>query len=1661
MKLSWKHIGVDDATEDPGKWVVEVIKGAREFYSGESKEPTREDLVKYLAEEIADESGGEPAEYLQEAEKLYNQFVEFKLSWKHVDESEYIVNNIHELRMKAKPGQVWKSNRQDYPYIVCVTIPGRGDVCGAFAKNKSEIQQIQAHPEAYATGLSLFTENYPMTLITDGLETLSWKTVNQARETDRIPSSAIKYSWKNVSSPLYDVTAYSTDRKTGKKNGPTRTERVNVTTNGLFNGNYSSLWVAKNEKDVKTIYESWWNDLNEESKDVVVVTSVVRVLAEEEDPNHRDEHAYDVKGPYKGKQKRADMNIIINDPQTEDAILQTILNNVFPPDGESMSGNPDLGLHAGDTDEFEIVNDKADDLERSHSGPSEEAKYNMRKDLSQENHDTETTKSKETKHKGHEGKKDKKESSLFSYHKSPTVVFSIIKNERGGYVLEDGATLPKGFQYRFGKQMMHPVTQVVGIQGRLKTSPPTWTPQMFAVRAAMKVIAADYNRFKQFILMHLHGGKDIDAYYKIDRAKDASEVIQILRTSFGDEEAYYVLGRYIDLTSGVDTMAITPSAAKAASILVWDEKKKEITNVFNDNEFTITHLASQLVEEELGGGPWGKIAWKNVDTASAIAQELRDSLFLLSMKWRYDEEITSNADVDQSKPHSIYSAFRNEDSSTYIAGAFVDNDGKAFIDVTDDNGTYFLNKQCSTIEEAMEILSGIIKQQPKQITSSLETTAAKAKPQMRTTRSGDEEFVRCPHCDKKHDLKWIKGYETTCDGCGMWFEIDRSQDFQNRTRTRPRIAGTWSGPTTIMKARQLMKWTTLLNGMIPTSEATSRLYNLIGDDALFDAIEDNGTVTEGATGKVIEARLLRTMIKTKVKEQLQSLAEGRWNGEWDEAAVALLQAWIAEPVMAGLQNEDQDIIEEFDSGYVDKSAGVSAMSKYLEEYYPHRTQDAQKLYQMWRKKSGAPVGYGSKLSWKDVDTYPRVVDAPKHEWQKYFDFFSYLWTHPYAAAAVDMVFPELDGKKELIQEIYNAWQLAGGSKLPRAPKQETSSLYSQAWKNVVPVAPSFEVMKQALKDNHISQLMSEDFSEAGLSKDQAIEKANEMTEEWFEELTEQEVVEEYKKLYPSSTKSSFYSQASLHVDAAYNTDMRNPEWTNNVIVEAYGQAQLDGVKNPGEQFMINAIADAIAKHQGMVSGYKETDNLIDEAKQFHDEWLEWFKNKTKIASLQKKAGERNSTQSFVVTVKDGADTKESMWMAISQIARKLFTAEEQQAVSFDVALSSKDTETLFEERDVTFTITINGPRELITRLVEGILTAMPQTKIASLQKRASGGDSTQFEKKLPNGYVVRVIGWHETWSYKYEDGETSFRVDVEHPNVEDSITLYYSPTEAGSYTDLKDSRYQDRIMRWVDIAIDRYTNKPKPEYVPRREDQLMNRDEILKLRKGKSSMKQITATYHLRMPSQNGRVYFQRFANELNTATRSSNIHISVARIADDNQSAIITATMDKPVVKETVARLDALENVLASRYMLQREPVLSLVKQADDISDRVPPMGWQQDSQMPAGNPGGQGAQPALPPNQQIAQPIYDSNKDQGKKFNITVDPNDKSVNVKFLNSEEEDALNNALDNASPTANPAGSPQYDKGVIPDLAFRQQGQGVPGQGTPAPAFNDQQTQTSF
>ena len=131
--------------------------------------------------------------------------------------------------------------------------------------------------------------------------------------------------------------------------------------------------------------------------------------------------------------------------------------------------------------------------------------------------------------------------------------------------------------------------------------------------------------------------------------------------------------------------------------------------------------------------------------------------------------------------------------------------------------------------------------------------------------------------------------------------------------------------------------------------------------------------------------------------------------------------------------------------------------------------------------------------------------------------------------------------------------------------------------------------------------------------------------------------------------------------------------------------------------------------------------------------------------------------------------------------------------------------------------------------------------------------------------------------------------------------------------------------------------------------------------------------------------------------------------------------------------------------------------KTAADISDEVPPMGWDSGKGQQAPSNAG----PSLPPQQNLQDNkpdpnvLYDSNQDSGPQFQTTINPKDKSVNIKFIDSVAQDALQQAVNKPAPNLT-----QPQQAPAPSQPQQGQGQGQPG-AQPNQQFQQQEVPVTF
>lgn len=99
----------------------------------------------------------------------------------------------------------------------------------------------------------------------------------------RAPKSevaSLKFSWKDIEETnqhglprFWDVNATSHNRESQRPTSLPRTEKIDIIENGIFNGEFFKPEVSSEEM-IKGRYESFWNDLNHSSSDIVKVNWV-------------------------------------------------------------------------------------------------------------------------------------------------------------------------------------------------------------------------------------------------------------------------------------------------------------------------------------------------------------------------------------------------------------------------------------------------------------------------------------------------------------------------------------------------------------------------------------------------------------------------------------------------------------------------------------------------------------------------------------------------------------------------------------------------------------------------------------------------------------------------------------------------------------------------------------------------------------------------------------------------------------------------------------------------------------------------------------------------------------------------------------------------------------------------------------------------------------------------------------------------------------------------------------------------------------------------------------------------------------------------------------------------------------------------------------------
>ncbi len=93
------------------------------------------------------------------------------------------------------------------------------------------------------------------------------------------------------------------------------------------------------------------------------------------------------------------------------------------------------------------------------------------------------------------------------------------------------------------------------------------------------------------------------------------------------------------------------------------------------------------------------------------------------------------------------------------------------------------------------------------------------------------------------------------------------------------MEGVWCAPDTVDKALAIVE---LLKSPIPANKASDLLYNLIGDDDLFDQVQEV-IDKDGPNSDV------RPIVKSHVMDLVNNYNADDWNEAWDADAIRILQ----------------------------------------------------------------------------------------------------------------------------------------------------------------------------------------------------------------------------------------------------------------------------------------------------------------------------------------------------------------------------------------------------------------------------------------------------------------------------------------------------------------------------------------------------------------------------------------------------------------------------------------------------------------------------------------------------------------------------------------------------------------------------------------------------
>lgn len=111
---------------------------------------------------------------------------------------------------------------------------------------------------------------------------------------------------------------------------------------------------------------------------------------------------------------------------------------------------------------------------------------------------------------------------------------------------------------------------------------------------------------------------------------------------------------------------------------------------------------------------------------------------------------------------------------------------------------------------------------------------------------------------------------------------DDDDDDKKKVESSLKFSGTWSGPTTEEKAKELVNFLSNMPDTLPKEEVKDKLYNLIGDDGFFDAVEE--------LNDPVRKEHILSLAKSVLKKWIANPDE--WKGGWEPGALNIIKSFV-------------------------------------------------------------------------------------------------------------------------------------------------------------------------------------------------------------------------------------------------------------------------------------------------------------------------------------------------------------------------------------------------------------------------------------------------------------------------------------------------------------------------------------------------------------------------------------------------------------------------------------------------------------------------------------------------------------------------------------------------------------------------------------------------